>query len=534
MRNRTSGGKPNLTVGSTERKVKSMRQIIQDEIDDEIDEELIAQFCKNTSSPPVTKQYDLTTTPDLVKIGVATLTTHRDGTTQLNYDYTSLCQYINCITEALVCDGTYWYKDENGGYTTDLDTFYHIIIWLKPDARDRERRDIYSSCRLMAKERPMAAWYYATFQGPREKMQILDLRTWTIVPRMKGDGFSPNIIPCHIPTLPNGEIDWNYKDATMEKWLDDISCGDGQTKMQIEEMTGYPILRRSEYRVAYVIKGEKANGKSTYMDVLRELYGNSNASSLDLKDFSDRFSTVGLLGKLINLGDDISDAYTEGRAVSTFKSIVSGNMIKMERKGMDIIQGRPYCKCIFSANVIPKLNDKTGAAEDRMLIVPFLATFNKGDPGYDPFIKDKLTTPQALQGLLIHGLRGLQRILTTNNFTYSNKSLEAIRDYEIENSVVKQWLSDTGCLETWQALIGDRPEETYQRFRDYIDDYGLKPISRRRFEEELTRAVPLKIGNPLTTYSDGSQSRAKRYMVDKRRARADAEQYNPIWGQEDE
>ena len=39
---------------------------------------------------------------------------------------------------------------------------------------------------------------------------------------------------------------------------------------------------------------------------------------------------------------------------------------------------------------MPHIKDKTGAVKDRMILIPFEATFEPGSEGYDPFIKHKL------------------------------------------------------------------------------------------------------------------------------------------------
>ena len=53
--------------------------------------------------------------------------------------------------------------------------------------------------------------------------------------------------------------------------------------------------------------GTGANGKSTYLNMLKHLLGQKNTSSLGLKNLDEKFATVMMFGKLANIGDDISD-----------------------------------------------------------------------------------------------------------------------------------------------------------------------------------------------------------------------------------
>lgn len=51
--------------------------------------------------------------------------------------------------------------------------------------------------------------------------------------------------------------------------------------------------------------GEGANGKSVLLEVLRNLVGWENCSSVALEDFVERFAMAATIGKLINVCSDI-------------------------------------------------------------------------------------------------------------------------------------------------------------------------------------------------------------------------------------
>lgn len=72
---------------------------------------------------------------------------------------------------------------------------------------------------------------------------------------------------------------------------------------------------------------------------------------------------------------------------------------------------RNYAKLIFSANEVPRIDDKTDGLNRRLMIVPFKAKFTNKDDDYDPFIIDKLLSPDSLQYCLVMAIRGLKRLL---------------------------------------------------------------------------------------------------------------------------
>ena len=245
------------------------------------------------------------------------------------------------------------------------------------------------------------------------------------------EAFRPEIIV-------KNKIPFNYNydayNETMDVMLDRVSCYDDSIRDLLEEVAGYCFYRRNELRKAFIFIGDKANGKSTYLDCLSYMVGTENRTALDLKELGDRFRTAELYGKLICAGDDIGDEFIANPAI--FKKVVSGDPIVIERKGQDPFTLYNYSKPIFSANNIPRIKDKTGAVLDRLVIVPFNATFSKTDADYDPYIKYKLRSSEAMEYLIQLSLDGLKRVLDNNGFTICAKVQEEIDEYNEQNNPI--------------------------------------------------------------------------------------------------
>ena len=220
---------------------------------------------------------------------------------------------------------------------------------------------------------------------------MLDIVTGQMQP------FSPDLV------ITN-QIPWDYNPEAYSELADDtlnkLACGDQPIRALLEECIGYCFYRRNELGKAFILTGDKSNGKSTFLDCVKAILGDGNISALDLKELGDRFSTSMMFGKLANIGDDIGDDFLQGSQVATFKKVVTGNRIKAERKGQDPFEFNPYVKLLFSANDIPRMKDKTGAVLRRLVIIPFNARFTKYlpsgeiDPDYNPYIKYQLNKVQ--------------------------------------------------------------------------------------------------------------------------------------------
>ena len=126
-----------------------------------------------------------------------------------------------------------------------------------------------------------------------------------------------------------------------------------------------------------------------------------------------------MFGKLANIGDDIGDEFIANASV--FKKLVTGDRVNVERKGQDPFEFNNYSKFLFSANNIPRIKDKTGAVQRRLVIVPFDAKFTPNDADFRPFIKDELCEQGSMEYLALLGLQGLKRVLGNAQFTTSSR-----------------------------------------------------------------------------------------------------------------
>lgn len=291
--------------------------------------------------------------------------------------------------------------------------------------------------------------------------------------------FNPNIIVTN--KIPHN---YNYDaySEVMDSVMDKVSCNDDQIRDLLEEMAGFCLYRRNELRKAFILIGDKANGKSTFLDCIVNMVGEDNTSALDLSELKDRFRGSEIVGKLLNAGDDINENFVNDTSV--FKKVVSGERITAERKGVDAFKFSNYCKFIFSANTIPRMKDKTGAVLDRLIIIPFNATFSKKDPDYDPHIKSKLRTEEAMEYLLQLALDGLKRVLKNNGFSDSEKVREELEKYHEKNDPLIGFIKE---LDIEVDVINQPSKDVYTAYKIYCNDNNLTPLAHNAFSENLKR-----------------------------------------------
>lgn len=298
---------------------------------------------------------------------------------------------------------------------------------------------------------------------------------------LKDDSFQP-FTPDVVIT---NKIPWPYNPAAycelLDHTLDRLACGDSEVRALLEEMVGYCLYRRNELGKAFILIGDKSNGKSTFLHVVKNMLGNQNIASLDLKELGDKFKTAELFGKLANIGDDIGDEFIANSSV--FKKLVTGDRVNVERKGQDPFEFNNYSKFLFSANNIPRMKDKTGAVQRRLVIVPFDAKFTPNDPDFRPFIKDELCEQDSMEYLILLGLKALKRVLTNNQFTTSNRVQGQLDEYEENNNPIIGFIKEIGL----DGIENEPTKTVYRKYKEYCISNNFQALSNIEFSRQITK-----------------------------------------------
>lgn len=364
------------------------------------------------------------------------------------------------------------YKD--GIYVNNLKYIESEMIKQLPGLSKSKRAEAMSYLDLLIEQdtEPSGAEYIAFKNG------LYNIDTEEFI------GFSPEYVVTN-------KINYDYVvDAYSEiadKTLDKLACYDDSIRDLLEEVIGYTFYRRNELRKAFILTGDKNNGKSTYLDMIKTLLGDENTSALDISELDQQFKTAELFHKLANIGDDIGDGYIPNPAI--FKKLVSGERINVERKGQDPFDFNSYAKLLFSANDVPRIKDKSGAVQSRLIIIPFNAVFSVNDPDFDPYVKYKLRKPECMEYLIQVGLDGLKRVLKYQRFTESEKVQKELTEYEEFNNPILLFFKEDIKIEN------EPTNNVHQKYTEFCISNGFSPLSNIEFSKQVKKRLHMKIVN---------------------------------------
>lgn len=285
-------------------------------------------------------------------------------------------------------------------------------------------------------------------------------------------------------------VEWNPSayDADTDEALDAFACGDPDTRLNIEEIIAACTYRGRETQNMAVLVGLAGNGKSTFLHMLARYLGADNVAHVDMRNIGARFFQAPLVGRLANLGDDISNKIVGSNELAVLKKVVTGDLLTVEEKNLPAFTARPYCSLVFSANEFPRLGDFSDGMLDRIFAVRFAANFRHDAERRVTNMEAVLDTEASRSYMLNIALRRLPDLVRRGGYTPTPFSVSTRDSVLLDNDSVAYWLAYADMRQL--DVEGRTVDEIYKRYRDFCEGAGRSPVEQRAF----TRRVNARMG----------------------------------------
>jgi putative DNA primase/helicase len=285
---------------------------------------------------------------------------------------------------------------------------------------------------------------------------------------LESDEFTPYYLPIF--------YDPEAYDEHVDKFLNWLSNDDRDMRNVIEEMFGHIILTENAPHAFFLITGEGENGKSTFLNMIAE-FGKGLTSYVDIKNFANPNSIVRMIGKLVNLADDIDPDYIEES--KSLKVISNGGELEVKTLYKDTYHVQIKTTLLFTANRAPIWKDKTHGLFRRLNIIHLDNRITEEQK--DSNLLAKLSTNEAKQYILKLAFEGVQRFKKNNmKVSYSAKAQETKTQYMIESDPMLYWLDDTN-----EDIEGQSVSYAAETFNNWAFKNGCKTISAIEFGKRL-------------------------------------------------
>jgi putative DNA primase/helicase len=359
--------------------------------------------------------------------------------------------------------------------TTDIEVkaFAHKMFDPKPD-RDAPRQEFLK--RIQVTNVCVQEWFR---ENSVRKMNfqngVLDLDTMEMSENSPKHGF--------MTVLPYS-YDPEARAPHFEKFLDDVTLGREELKETLLEFAGYSLSGDKCWeQKAMILLGEGQNGKSKFVQILRELAGSSAVSALSLSDLDDEKNRFQLEKSLFNVSEETPKYLVDS---SIFKNLVSGGDILAKKLYENSYTMRNKAKFWFLCNELPKTYDFTHGMFRRLVIVPFDATFSGKNE--DKHIEQKLLP--ELPGILNMCLAAYFRMQKRGSLIKSEVVANRLREYKEDVDVVRRWVKDN--LEILPEINGKytASKVIYGKYSNDMRLENEKPIPECPFLRRVAKIIP--------------------------------------------
>ena len=262
-------------------------------------------------------------------------------------------------------------------------------------------------------------------------------------------------------------------DENVDNFLNFVCMGRADMRTVMEEILGHILLVNKFPHKIFFLTGSGANGKSTFVEMITKWTGELS-SHVDIANFDDGTSLTSLIGKIVNIADDVDAIYLEKS--KNLKTMASGNTVGCRAIYSQPITLKNTATLIFTANEPPVFKDKSQGIGRRLVIIPFDNKVTERIYNLD----ELLSSDKAKSYLLNLGLKGITRIYE-NKLEISTSSTieEATKQYYLDNDSVLAYINDYGAVD-------NNPIATvYEAYTEYCGDSNFKAVSLNKFSRRL-------------------------------------------------
>jgi P4 family phage/plasmid primase-like protien len=264
-------------------------------------------------------------------------------------------------------------------------------------------------------------------------------------------------------------------DMCMDAWMDGPEKE--EKTLILKQFSGYLLSSSMVYAKALFLVGDGGNGKSTFADTLGMIVGDAGTSRIDLEDLYSTFGLKGLIGKRLNIIEEVSGNYYQSHKL---KKLISGEEITINMKYKDQFKFRPQAKFIFAVNTMPRVDDSSTATERRIAIVNFNNNFRDNPNTALRFANGLLA--KELSGILNWMLDGAENLREAKQFVITSEQQSSLQEYREENSSVEGFIGE--CLLFEEGEVASA-RELYEEYKQYCMKDGRKFKGNIAFVKEM-------------------------------------------------
>jgi len=283
----------------------------------------------------------------------------------------------------------------------------------------------------------------------------------------------------------------NYDEkATCPRWnrfLKEIFLHDEDQEEkigQLQEFVGACVFGEgTKYQRHALLYGRKAaNGKSVFLKTIQELFPPQSVTHVPLQDWSGSFGLSWVPRSKINIVMELPSGKIDKS--EQIKNVLTADGINVNEKNKAAFSIVPRAGHLIATNKLPHIIEDSNAVFRRFTVFTFNRVFfgSEAELGLEKKLRQEIT------GILNWAVEGFKRLKERGEYPKVLASSEAaIEAWKRVSSSTFEFYHDH-LVEVSDVKDGTVTQDLYPVYKAWCNDTSNRPVSQRRFADELSRA----------------------------------------------
>jgi putative DNA primase/helicase len=265
-----------------------------------------------------------------------------------------------------------------------------------------------------------------------------------------------------------------------DQFLEEVTGGDQELIKYIQTVVGYCLTAETSERCLFILYGNGANGKTTFLNMIQQLLGDyamtTPADTLMVKKAGGIPNDVArLCGARLVVASEIEEGQSLAEAL--VKRLTGQDDVVARFLNQEFFQFKPAFKIFIASNYIPRISGCDEGIWDRIRLLPFEVRIP--EEKRDPELASKLQ--EELPGILNWAIDGYFNWIEQGLVTPGAVDV-ATQKYRSEMDVLGSFL-DAKVIRKDGDRIQSR--QLYQQYGEYCRENGERSESQKSFSLNL-------------------------------------------------
>ncbi len=275
----------------------------------------------------------------------------------------------------------------------------------------------------------------------------------------------------------------NMPTPVWDKFMLEVFAGHLEMLEFMQRLGGYCLTGSIKEQKLFFLHGQGSNGKSVFLDVLRNIggkYAHNLPSEALMTSRNEGHPTMfaSLHGKRLAISSEIEES--AHWAESRIKSMTGDETLTARFMQKDFFTFRVSHKHLIAGNFKPRLKGDDFAMVRRMVLVPFMQKFEGARR--DNNLPDKLKAEYG--GIMAWFVEGARK-WASSGLAIPESVVTASREYMSENNDLDLWMAEC-CKQARDAA--DLSSNLYDSFSSWKQRQGEHAPSAKSFSQRLERS----------------------------------------------